>query len=516
MRFFGCVTLLAVVLPLSARETKFNPASRARALGELIDENTIALIHIDLARMDADAMAKTLLPMAPAQKDDVEQLVKQLKAFRTAFTKAGGTELAVAFSSEELPGISVVRVPLSDRSDEPALSRLLKAHLSEGTVVEKRDSALLAGPREALARLTGAKPSTRADLPAAVTAGTDATVQVLILPTADHRRIIDEVVTLPVRTDLSKAVTRGIRWAALGIDVGAKSRAELTLQTTNADAARKIGELIATGVAFLGKMKFLGEDKPLADLLAGEYETLAGALKPKVSDSRVVVQLSQPDAVRAAALIADTIHERTSSVEHSAPGKSFQEILIAFHNYHDATGSLPPHAIYSTDGKPLLSWRVALLPYVGRDALYRQFKLDEPWDSPHNKKLIDRMPKIYRSPKIKDPRPGLTTYLAPINKAFISTGEKEGLHIKDITDGTSRTAMVVDVSDQVGVIWTNPADLIVDAKDPWKGLLGHYPDFVLFGMADGTVRRVPKTLKPKTIWALFTRAGGEATPDLRE
>src|SRR5205823_5177427 len=103
-------------------------------------------------------------------------------------------------------------------------------------------------------------------------------------------------------------------------------------------------------------------------------------------------------------------------------GTGFQQILIAFHNYNDATGALPAHALYSKDGKPLLSWRVALLPYVGEEALYKQFKLDEAWDSPHNKRLIDRIPKVYRSPKIKDPRPGLTTYLAPINKAFIFTG----------------------------------------------------------------------------------------------
>src|SRR5271155_415299 len=57
---------------------------------------------------------------------------------------------------------------------------------------------------------------------------------------------------------------------------------------------------------------------------------------------------------------------------------------------------LPAHAIYSKDGKtPLLSWRVAILPYIEHEALYQQFKLDEPWDSPHNKKLLDKMPKLY-------------------------------------------------------------------------------------------------------------------------
>jgi hypothetical protein len=226
----------------------------------------------------------------------------------------------------------------------------------------------------------------------------------------------------------------------------------------------------------------------------------------------VTLRVSEPSAVRALVVLADGIVERTRGIERS--GSDLKQILLALHNYEGATGTLPPHAIYSKAGKPLLSWRVALLPYLGHQELYKQFKLDEPWDSAHNKKLIDRMPKVYRSPKIKDPRPGLTTYLAAINKDFVFTGTREGLRVRDITDGTSRTAVIVDVNDEAGVLWTKPDDLIVDKKDPWKGLLGHYPGFVVVGMADGSVRRVPKTAKASTIWALFTRAGGEVVPEL--
>lgn len=261
-------------------------------------------------------------------------------------------------------------------------------------------------------------------------------------------------------------------------------------------------------------MRFLGEDTPLKELLPKEFATAALALKPKVDGSRVMMQLSQPDAVRAVAVLANTIADRTGMPLRSSQRDNLAQIVTAMHNYLDAMGTFPANAIYSKAGKPLLSWRVALLPYLGQSKLYEQFKLDEPWDSPHNKALIAKMPKVYHSPKIKDARPGLTTYLAPINKAFIFTGTKDGVQIKDILDGTVNTAAIVDVSDEAGVIWTKPADLVVDEKEPWKGLLGHYPGFVLFGMADGSVKRVPRTAKASTIWALFTRAGGEVPPDL--
>src|SRR5204863_5336030 len=84
-----------------------------------------------------------------------------------------------------------------------------------------------------------------------------------------------------------------------------------------------------------------------------------------------------------------------------------KQLVLAMHNYNDAYRGLPAHAIYSKDGKtPLLSWRVAILPFIEADHLYKQFKLDEPWDSGHNKALIPQMPKVYLdplAPKATDP-----------------------------------------------------------------------------------------------------------------
>ena len=62
---------------------------------------------------------------------------------------------------------------------------------------------------------------------------------------------------------------------------------------------------------------------------------------------------------------------------------------MGFHNYDFAKRGFPPAAITSPGGKPLLSWRVAILPYIDEKALYKKFKLDEPWDSPHNKELLN-------------------------------------------------------------------------------------------------------------------------------
>ena len=68
------------------------------------------------------------------------------------------------------------------------------------------------------------------------------------------------------------------------------------------------------------------------------------------------------------------------------------------HNYNGTYGRLPPAVVYGEDGKPLHSWRVLLLPFIEQQALYEEFRLDEPWDSPHNIALLPRMPLTYAPP----------------------------------------------------------------------------------------------------------------------
>jgi len=64
--------------------------------------------------------------------------------------------------------------------------------------------------------------------------------------------------------------------------------------------------------------------------------------------------------------------------------ENLKQLALAFHAHNDSTGAFPSAAICDDDGKPLLSWRVAVLPYIGEKTLYQKFKLDEPWNGPTN------------------------------------------------------------------------------------------------------------------------------------
>jgi hypothetical protein len=154
-----------------------------------------------------------------------------------------------------------------------------------------------------------------------------------------------------------------------------------------------------------------------------------------------------------------------SAARRTASSSNLHQIGIAIHNFHDVYGHLPAHANHDPNGKPLLSWRVHVLPLMEHAQLYQQFHLDEPWDSPHNSQLISEMPIVYRHPE-DGGREGKTRYLAIVGPGTIfplqaGTKPETGigtLKFADITDGLSNTVMVLEAPREQAVIWTKPDD----------------------------------------------------------
>jgi hypothetical protein len=167
---------------------------------------------------------------------------------------------------------------------------------------------------------------------------------------------------------------------------------------------------------------------------------------------------------------------------------NLKQLALAMHDYNDTYRRLPAAAIYSKDGKtPLLSWRVALLPYLEQGNLYNQFKLDEPWDSPHNIRLLSQMPKVY-APVRGDAPPNCTRYQVFTGPKTPFRGPVPPRIPVTFLDGTSNTFLIVEADDAVP--WTKPADLVVSPNAPLPRLGGVWGDGFLAAMADGSVRFV--------------------------
>jgi hypothetical protein len=206
------------------------------------------------------------------------------------------------------------------------------------------------------------------------------------------------------------------------------------------------------------------------------------------------------------------------AAERITGSNNLKQIALSWHNYHDTFRGFPRDS-YDDDGKPLLSWRVHILPYIEQEVLYEKFHLDEPWDSEHNKTLIAQMPPVYIAPG-GNKKSTKTVYLAPVNEDTIMPPLKAeqvkedrkfpvGLRIASVTDGTSNTIMVLETSEEIAVPWTKPQDLKIDKDNPIKGLVGLRRNGFQAALCDGSVQFFSELIDEALLNGLFTRNGGE-------
>jgi prepilin-type processing-associated H-X9-DG protein len=283
------------------------------------------------------------------------------------------------------------------------------------------------------------------------------------------------------------------------------------------------GALEMGRAAFLAQMssdmaKNSGDDPEISSAMMRymgrlSEKTLA-ALQPVRDGNRVKFHFIAPAGPAVIgvlfALLLPAVQAAREAARRVQSSNNLKQIALALLNYEDTKHHLPARANFDANGKPLLSWRVHILPFLEEDELYKQFHLDEPWDSDHNKQLIDKMPAIYQHPGFDSPSPGLTLYQAVAGPGCAFEGN-EGTTLKSFTDGTSRTIVVVEAAKSKAVPWTKPEDWEMDPKNPLRGLGGIFPGGVFNALfADGHVDAISDTINPAIFKALLTRNGGEA------
>ena len=507
LRWIPMVALLVAAAPPQ------DPAAAAKgaAVAPFVGEEVAALAHIDLMKVDAPALARRLLGNAAEaeanREEDVHNAARAVGGIVDALRKAGAKDLYVLLDPTDLPGVPVLVVPLAAGADANAISGTLSGGqlrgFLRGAATATIRGAVVAASPDALARLRDAAPAPRPGLADALAAGGDAAVQVVVIPTEPQRRALEEsMTTLPPQLGGAPitVLTRGLRWASLALRVEPRPALGVVLQAKDEDAAKALQRVLATA-------RDLVADETRKDRELTELAQAVQQIEPQAQADRVVLEA---DLEKNAALFALPIRKARESALRAQCVNNVKQIALAMHNYHSANNSFPPAYSASKDGKPLLSWRVHILPFLDRKGLYDRFHLDEPWDSPHNRELIAQMPPVYACPSgsRKLAREGKTSYLTPRGPSTMFPGA-DPVPIKDITDGTSNTVLVVDASDALAVIWTKPDDWEVGPEPSGEGLFGHHPRGTNFGFADGSVKFLKQNLSPKLLKALLTRNGGE-------
>jgi beta-lactamase regulating signal transducer with metallopeptidase domain len=270
-----------------------------------------------------------------------------------------------------------------------------------------------------------------------------------------------------------------------------------------------------------------------AQLMMDTAEGLLKTVKVEQSDTLVVAQTSTeiPDAKAPAAVgLLGAIGQARGAAQKAQSANNLKQIAIAMHNWHDTYKTLPPPVIYGKDGKGKVphSWRVELLPYLDQAELYNAYQFDEPWDSEANKKVLAKMPAVFRHPtdnkdstsaayyvltpaKLLDtkvlPGGGIEAPLGGLPTAF---SRKIGVGFMEIIDGTSNTLMVVEAKRDIP--WTMPDDILFDPEKDPPAMGGYFKDGFHAGLCDGSVRFLTPKVEPKTLKLLIMPQDGNPIP----
>lgn len=527
MKFwFYCMTgLLLSGVATAQGQTAADGQARAKALAALVDERTIGIARVELTRIDFDQFLKHAAELAPGSEKLLAPAVEKTRPEVKRLIDLGAKDFYLLISLADLQ--RPVRVfSFKDGADVQALHEAVRPQPSE--VVERVNNMLALGDKRMVEQIKAQTQRTwaRPELARAFAAAGDSPLQLLLLPTADNRRVIEELLPeLPAEVGggSSKVLSRGVMWAAAAIDLAPQPQFKLVIQSQDPAAAAALRD------KWLAVLKLIGGNPRVAKA-SPQFANAADHLAPTIKGDRLnlAVDARGPAARLLSELVANSVAAAQAKASASETRRNLMQIGLAFQNYYDVHKSFPAAASYDANGKPLLSWRVHILPSLDQRKLYDEFHLDEPWDSEHNRQLIERMPAVFRSSNLSPDAPGKTCFVgvASEDKAAAGRGNapgakqgklepgtvfqgREGAKFQGIIDGTSNTILVIESDPQHAVVWTQPDDLPFDPARPTTGFGFDSDGGVGAVFCDGHWARLKQSLDPETWRRLLLRNDGQ-------
>ena len=353
--------------------------------------------------------------------------------------------------------------------------------------IKAQGSMVMIGPKQRIDRLQGGKRSTpNAKLSEVLVEASSDHGLVVAIPSVPREMLSTVLETNPNKSEgqFAASLVRGLESGRFTLNEKEK-RFELKLGFINPETAEYVG-------------------KAAGDLIANDAK-IPKQLRPTVIESTLTWQVVGIDNLNQLLKSIPWIREARDEAKAMQGMNNLKQVALAFHNFESAYQTFVPQTLTSKDGKKLLSWRVMILPFIEQLELYNQFHLDEPWDSEHNIKLVDRIPKIYESAGAGKGKTTIQTLLTP-QSVFGRQGKP--VQFRDITDGTSNTIWLVEVDPADSVVWTKPEDYVAETEEAYTRLFANRKQ-VPFGFVDGSVRRFDSKLTYEVFKQLLSIKGGE-------
>jgi hypothetical protein len=517
-----------------------------------------------------------LLRLAPQKSDNFDQNWKELATIADAgkkiLTETCGIQEAffVVQVDKIIPALGYIAIPKTEKFKSEPIRKLLKegdkiwANINlDSVTLETEDYFFIAFTNVPTPEMKDTftvnigeiKPSERNDFTAAFNSVKNEPVKIIVAIPAYAKKIVAElkpkfpdsdsfIYSSLANLDISRFVN-GLKFAAIGLNPEHGKMCVVVKTESESDSQQiaKQADVILTAVSngFLSYLQDLEKRSDEKNSFLYDHEIILLTLYPEVLNAKSIASLKSQlvpkpdgdtftvtfDAAKTGTLLIGSEIMLTklvqsnfvlSSVMQSRKqcNNKMRQIGIAYLNHLDTTKKFPPAFSVDDNGKPLHSWRVLLLPYLNEDKLYKAIRLNEAWDSEHNKQFHNKMPNAFKCPSCKQGNPQSDTVYCMVTgeEAFGKTDGK-GITFDKIGDGSSDTICIVER--KTPVCWMSPEDVTFEnaAKGINKipnGIGSEHDRGANVVFIDTSVHFLKQDTEPNVIKAFLTIDGGEVNP----
>ena len=500
----------------------FAQEPHSTVLRPFMTDDIVGVFYVNLEELDLDATIQAAAKLGFQEQDEFMDLTEATPGFKVAISRLKQAGISRAYgllraSDVQSMGTSWV-FPLKKGSNSETARSVFAGVVKSArpelfAEVEVTENTVLASAtKKQMERLRKKHDGTSKLRKPMWDALGNGAVGIVLFGDSDTRRVVNELLpSLPVPFEAitGELLAKDLNWGGVELTLGKTPNAKIVIDAFNEQAAKTVQSSFSNCLNFLRQLP-----QTKSYLPASEFGFVFESLNPVRDGSRVTVSTRRLSAEmdRLAGVLAPQVKLLRVETTKTEKLNQLRQLALANHNFESAFSRFPTQATVDKNGKPMLSWRVQILPFIGRNDLYQKFHLDEPWDSEHNRKLIAQMPEPFKDPhplSHNNNKAGNTIYQGVAGEGMMFNGAQE-IRFKDITDGSSNTILIVAVAREHAVPWTKPTDWQVDSNDPTALLREPNRTEVEFAIADGSTRRISISTESKTWNQLIQKADGSA------
>ncbi len=514
--------LLFSLATLASKATAQNVIEKhADVLSTYVTDDVVAVVYLDLEHLDLEQAIDAGDAIGFSKKELFYKLINATPQINGEIAKLKSAGVTAAFGLLRMSDLDTMDstswvFPVNSGKSESAAAVIKGLEFGElpnpFSMVESVPGVVLAcGNENQMACLKQDAPTDKRSLSSAAEGLGASSIGLVVIGSKDSRRAIREL--LPPLPAPFTAMTGGLladqtKWFGVSLSLNKDIGARVVVEANDEAAAKQYSALASDAMKLV--MSVPGSDDYVpADLKS----TLLEGLTPEQSGSRVVISTERlmADRDRLTKILSPAIKSARILAAENQQRNTLRQFALACHNYESAHKHFPTQASTDDNGQPLLSWRVQILPFINQNELWKEFHLDEPWDSEHNLKLVKKMPTIFKDAgpnAFQNNQDGKTIYLGAAGEGMMFNGATE-ITFGDMKDGSSNTILIAAVAAEHAVPWTKPVDWQVDLKNPTAQLIEGKRTHVRVAIGDGSVQALRLNMSVKNWVGLLTFDGGE-------